>query len=112
MKLLKKTKQLESWGKKNKISNKKFSTLTGLKLKKLKKSKKLPKFVGLSCRAIENIKKISDQEKIIKNLQSKNKSLNAKIIKFKKPSKKIVELKKANKSLEAKLKKPKKQLKN
>jgi hypothetical protein len=57
MKLLKKTSQLKNWGKKNKISNKKFSKLTGLNFKKLRKSKKLPKVVGLSCLASDSAKK-------------------------------------------------------
>ena len=76
MKLLKKTSQLKNWGKKNKISNKKFSKLTGLNFKKLRKSKKLPKVVGLSCLAIESAKKKSGEEKIIKNLKNKKHAKN------------------------------------
>ena len=52
MKLLTKPKQLQRWEKKNKISNKRFARLTGLDPKKLKRSKKLPKFVGLSLSLI------------------------------------------------------------
>ena len=63
MKLLTKPKQLQRWEKKNKISNKRFAKLTGLDPKKLKRSKKLPKFVGLSCLAIESAKKKSDAKK-------------------------------------------------
>ncbi len=36
MQPLKKPTQLKRWGKKNKISNKKFSRLTGLSLKKMR----------------------------------------------------------------------------
>ena len=69
MKLLTKPKQLQRWEKKNKISNKRFARLTGLDPKKLKRSKKLPKFVGLSCLAIESAKKKSDAKKAIKSLK-------------------------------------------
>ena len=72
MKLLTKPKQLQRWEKKNKISNKKFARLTGLDPKKLRRSKKLPKFVGLSCLAIESAKKKSDAKKAIKGLKKKN----------------------------------------
>ena len=85
MQPLKKPTQLKKWGKKNKISNKKFSRLTGLSLKKISKSKKLPKIVKLGCLAIEDAKKKSDQKKEIQVLKKKNKNLKAKIIKFKKP---------------------------
>ena len=82
MQPLKKPTQLKRWGKKNKISNKKFSRLTGLSLKKMSKSKKLPKIVKLGCLAIEGAKKKSDQKKEIQVLKKKNKNLKAKIIKF------------------------------
>ena len=64
MQPLKKPTQLKRWGKKNKISNKKFSRLTGLSLKKMSKSKKLPKIVipvhlsGTSC-DMDSISKLS-----------------------------------------------------
>ena len=108
MKLLTKPKQLQRWEKKNKISNKRFAKLTGLDPKKLKRSKKLPKFVGLSCLAIESAKKKSDAKKAIKSLKKKNANLKAKVIKLNKPLKKLDILKKSKKKLEGKLKKPKK----
>jgi predicted RNase H-like nuclease (RuvC/YqgF family) len=108
MQPLKKPTQLKRWGEKNKISNKKFSRLTGLSLKKISKSKKLPKIVKLGCLAIEGAKKKSDQKKEIQVLKKKNKNLKAKIIKFKKPNKNVSKLKKVNKKLESKLKKPNK----
>jgi predicted nuclease with TOPRIM domain len=111
MQPLKKPTQLKRWGKKNKISNKKFSRLTGLSLKKMSKSKKLPKIVKLGCLAIEGAKKKSDQKKEIQVLKKKNKNLKAKIIKFKKPNKNVSKLKKVNKKLESKLNKPKKVIK-
>ena len=108
MKLLTKPKQLQRWEKKNKISNKRFARLTGLDPKKLRRSKKLPKFVGLSCLAIESAKKKSDAKKAIKGLKKKNANLKAKVIKLNKPLKKLDILKKSKKKLESKLKKPKK----
>ncbi len=108
MKLLTKPKQLQRWEKKNKISNKRFAKLTGLDPKKLKRSKKLPKFVGLSCLAIESAKKKSDAKKAIQSLKKKNANLKAKVIKLNKPLKKLDILKKSKKKLESKLKKPKK----
>ena len=111
MQPLKKPTQLKRWGEKNKISNKKFSRLTGLSLKKISKEKKLPKIVKLGCLAIEGAKKKSDQKKEIQVLKKKNKNLKAKIIKFKKPNKNVSKLKKVNKKLESKLNKPKKVIK-
>ena len=98
MKLLTKPKQLQRWEKKNKISNKRFAKLTGLDPKKLKRSKKLPKFVGLSCLAIESLKKKSDAKKAIKSLKKKNANLKAKVIKLNKPLKKLDILKKSKKN--------------
>jgi hypothetical protein len=99
MKLLTKPKQLQRWEKKNKISNKRFAKLTGLDPKKLKRSKKLPKFVGLSCLAIESAKKKSDAKKAIKSLKKKNANLKAKVIKLNKPLKKLDILKKSKKKI-------------
>ena len=99
MKLLTKPKQLQRWEKKNKISNKRFAKLTGLDPKKLKRSKKLPKFVGLSCLAIESAKKKSDAQKAIKSLKKKNANLKAKVIKLNKPLKKLDILKKSKKKI-------------
>ena len=63
MQLLKKSNQLDKWGKKNKISKKRFSKLTGTSFKRLKKSKKLPKVVSLSCLALEMRKRETDKNK-------------------------------------------------
>ena len=80
MQPLKKPTQLKRWGKKNKISNKKFSRLTGLSLKKMSKSKKLPKIVKLACEAIELKKKlkarlIKGDKKATKTSQSTGKNM-------------------------------------
>ena len=52
MQPLKKPTQLKKWGKKNKISNKKFSRLTGLSLKKMSKAKK--QFLGQMAMSEDN----------------------------------------------------------
>jgi len=71
MQLLKKSNQLDKWGKKNKISKKRFSKLTGTSFKRLKKSKKLPKVVSLSCLALEMRKRETDKNKILKSAKKK-----------------------------------------
>ena len=109
MQLLKKSSQLDKWGKKNKISKKKFSKLTGTNFKRLKKSKKLPKVVSLSCLALEMRKNINDKDKSLKLVKKKNKNLKSKIVKITKNSNKLT---KAKKKLEASLKKPKKSIKS
>ena len=109
MQLLKKSNQLDKWGKKNKISKKRFSKLTGTSFKRLKKSKKLPKVVSLSCLALEMRKNVNDKDKSLKLVKKKNKNLKSKIVKITKNSNKLT---KAKKKLEASLKKPKKSIKS
>merc|ERR1712022_45318 len=101
--------QLNKWVKKNKISKKRFSKLTGTSFRRLKKSKKLPKVVSLSCLALEMRKRENDKNKILKSAKKKNKNLKSKIVKITKNSNKLT---KAKKKLETKLKKPKKAIKN
>ena len=109
MQLLKKSSQLDKWGRKNKISKKKFTKLTGTSFKRLKKSKKLPKVVRLSCLALELRKSENDKDKSLKLVKKKNKNLKSKIVKITKNSNK---LSKTKKKLETRLKKPKKTIKS
>jgi hypothetical protein len=57
--------------KKNKISKKRFSKLTGTSFKRLKKSKRLPKVVSLSCLALEMRKREDNKNKILKSAKKK-----------------------------------------
>merc|ERR1711998_43889 len=84
----KKSNQLDKWGKKNKISKKRFSKLTGTSFKRLKKSKKLPKIVSLSCLALEMRKSENDKNKILKSAKKKKKKKKKKILKAAKKKKK------------------------